>query len=1378
MEKCFRYSLLWLVGLIVLGGVSASASAPSYRIEVKSKFHSKHHRDKLWGVVYPNDANEQVAGKDVREFPHVETFYSYDKSVAGYKDPAWSETNDAWRFVKQFAVSNGVVYWMKPTENVINYWNTITGEVGAFQPYNEAGQQLELINKIGYGSITQDWKGNLIFAYYTAQDQAVQGYGTIDGRNTAYGTLVPNVVRLTDMSGNYSQNCAMEWIEGTYKTKPATGVVQTRHPNIPKSDINSLTSTPEGTEVHTQYLTASGDLYDMHWSSSSVYSGYSGGYVFEAYNNIVFANMFANGKYANWYLNYKVQHRPTPTSDYVTTTPYSSYIHEGVYRECDVLEYFWSSPGVAYAEFSHPGGDFLNDGVQYDLLGNLNQYYAYDYGTQDYLPDYKLDGADVALTQTGYDLTAGMESDSIKGHRVLINSSWLNRVPNQYIGAPYNTYVRDGSIDIRTCSYDGGFDPDGVDSDGNPRQWLGNPTRNYTKVATGYGYRNIKCTSPVGGIAVNCWNEIERVNDNVLALYTHVPGQGFSKYFITAVEENNPVTNITFERLCYDSDISNTAPEYVEKGKVKIKLSWAAQKYDRKTLNRYEVWYKTYKRDANGNLVTDCNDTWIKAGVSNIEYAGNNYYPDYDNGNYLEGSQNVANAPRGVFYHDLPYGGSSTSDTSDDYDLSYEYMIIPIYDDSDHRGTEAVLGTKIPSAAPRCPLNATLSQEKEMSSNSTDTLYSFNLKLDVTPNANLEIPYSTAGGKASTPTYWVVIDADNAAQRDSIGNALKSATALVCVDENGNELTGVTATVGADAGITMTANNCYHYYVSGYNVTVTGFDRVYTSSDKFPSLVWKNVDPRIKYKVKVYCNALIEYNFIGTPRVEEEMTIPVPTWSLPEAWFHKLAGKGATYGELTGEGENQPMGAFRRINPETGKVELTNPVTLDNANYYGTNGGAITPIYVTDDVIGSLNDDTGLYENYGWIIDYSLFIYDAKGNQVQRAEFYGQNNKDGYAVCYSNAHNVICDAIGLPVPYKVKDAEDGRTRKVYDPTQGGYTTKLVVEYIRVSDGLAFTKEAKGTLDLGVTTLPELDVYENDNSVVPGSLYPRPGSHYWWDGQYTEGYHDKYYDAAVMFSWESGYDELNRYLGYYAASHLICYGHYETPEATTWTKYLAGSVLTDSEVAGYNEAMNALDGGIGYGSAVNDVVQTNWSALAIANNKVPMQIHYVHGSDEALTSNSAADIKFDVVLTAEYPVIMSGISTSASYPDEINICDIIAAEDPSTYEIRGAERYMQVMTVPTSLSDMYVTSASVTTGVEGVLTEACGGVRLYPNPVGSTFTLQAPMALGEVSIFSADGQLVKVVKDCDDAIVKINVDDLPRGMYIVHALGVAKIMIKE
>ena len=82
---------------------------------------------------------------------------------------------------------------------------------------------------------------------------------------------------------------------------------------------------------------------------------------------------------------------------------------------------------------------------------------------------------------------------------------------------------------------------------------------------------------------------------------------------------------------------------------------------------------------------------------------------------------------------------------------------------------------------------------------------------------------------------------------------------LIEVDENGNELTDVTVTVQDNATTNITANNCYHYPIVGYNVWVQHANRrvSYGGTNKFPSLVWKNVDPNISYKVKVYCNELV-----------------------------------------------------------------------------------------------------------------------------------------------------------------------------------------------------------------------------------------------------------------------------------------------------------------------------------------------------------------------------------------------------------------------------------------------------------------------------------------------------------------------------------------
>ena len=1060
--------------------------------------------------------------------------------------------------------------------------------------------------------------------------------------------------------------------------------------------------------------------------------------------------MFANGKYANWYLNYKVQHKPSPSSNYVTVTPNQNYISESLYRECDELEYFWSSPGVAYAEFAHPGGDFLNDGVQYDLLGNLNQYYAYNTTeTQDFLPSYTLadNGQSIASTQTGYDWTVGMESDSIKGQRVLINSTWMNRVPNQSIGDPYHTFVRDGGIDIRTCSYDGGFSANEVDGDGNPRQWLGKPTRNYTKVASGYGYNNTMCTSPVPSIAVNCWNELERVNDNVFALYTHVPGQGFSKYYITAVEQENPVTLNSIDYVCYKSSLKETDPDYVKLGSLKAKLTWTAQEHDRATLNRYEIWYKTYKRDADGALVTDCGDTWKRAGVSSIDYSDKKY------------SENR----QGVFYHELTYGGANTEDTSDDYDLTYEYMIIPIYDASDHRGSEAIFNRKLPSAAPRYPATSTLYQITE--GDDDNKKYSFDLKLDLTPNANINKPYTKEGVKASVPRYWVTIDADTDEERAALGKALNEATDLYAVDENGNKLTDVIITVNFDkenpnATYNVTANNCHHYAVKGYNVFLNHEKyRVNSTADKFPSLVWKNVDPQLKYKVNVVCQGVLEANFIPSPSVETEMTIPTPTWSLPEAGFHTLNG---VYGDLTGDGDNQPLGAYRLIN-NRGEHELSNRVTFDNANYYGTYGGAITPIRVTDNILGVKNSE-GKYVNNDWRIDYTLYVYDEKGDMIRNAQFYEQDHDAEFAACYSNELNVNCDVVGLPVEYTTEIAEDGRQRKIYTPTQKEYTTKIVVEYVRVSDNLSIIREVDGTLVLGGTSLPPLGVTSTQE--IQGSLFiPRVStsqteSHFWWN-ESNEGYYSRYFDALLLLKWKDD-SHLNRYMGYYAQTQDVCYGHYENASSSTWSRYASASVLSNSQIDEYISKVPDLVGGvIGYDGS------NNWSALAIEKEQLPMKVHYVHGDNGENTSLKNSDVKFDITMTAEYPIIVKE-----------GLYGVIAAENPSTYSLKNENIYMDVLTVPTKLNNAYVSNVNISTGVEGIITDACGGVTLYPNPVGSSFTLRAPMTIKNVKIFTMSGQVVKIVNDCDDTTVSINVEELPKGLYIVNTLGISQIMIKQ
>ena len=410
-----------------------------------------------------------------------------------------------------------------------------------------------------------------------------------------------------------------------------------------------------------------------------------------------------------------------------------------------------------------------------------------------------------------------------------------------------------------------------------------------------------------------------------------------------------------------------------------------------------------------------------------------------------------------------------------------------------------------------------------------------------------------------------------------------------------------------------------------------------------------------------------------------------------------------------------------------------------------------------------------------------LKVYDGD-EHVYTADFNFQTDPGGWATVYSNINNVICDFVGMNVDYTTEIGEDGRERKVYNPIPKTYKVLVDLEFYRFEGEKEFkectkvlrTKEFE--LELGTTTLPTLDVNNISGNAVLGALYQRGESHFFYNGLNDEGYYPFYYDAAMLFNWTNE-RTLNRYMGYYGASKAKCYGHYENKEhnPNTWVEYHAGSVLPDGEVDLLNQSTNPVltdYAKIGYNEN-----NRNWSAQAIANDQLPMMIHYVHGSNSSLVTNEASpasnekavsDIKFDVTLTAEYPIVVH---------DPNHFSNVFIAEDPSKYQINSSTREMNVMTVPTSLSDMYVNSAKVTTGVEGIITDAYGGIKLYPNPVVSTFTLEAPMTINVVKIFTSDGQLVKVVKGINDTKASINVEDLPRGIYIVNTLGIAKMMIR-
>ena len=1355
MRKLFK-RVLSLVAIAIVGmpQVSIADSNPnddlSYSMQIKSVGYSKQTTSGLKGVVYTEPIyTDYATATNKKNWPMVEAKTNYsdyqDKFsfVANYKDfYNGTTTTNKTCYVKQFGVSMGVVYWIVPTKDVIYYWNTVTGEVGEFTPqktYDGANYAFDGATT-GYGNITQDWYGNLVHQWNNVTGADIntpaRGFAIYKAPST-YGVALTSETakpKLSDMT-----TCNVPYDRGTLNAA-GTGVIvdswdrmTTPNPNIPSTARQTLWGKSVGTPVAMDYMGASGDFWGGSdvWAPSTYFRGKASGYLFFAYNNLIFGQMIAEGGYANWYLNYvmRYHHYQTSINANLSTAPNSvsldvanGHSREFMFRECDVREYFWSVPFTGLYESPGPSSTTT---VYHDAICVMprNYYSGNTYQKTDWM--------------------SAPEIDSIKGYRVLINSLNLNTEAASLTG-------RNGAIDINVCEY---TNHDYVLSTKE------SPSRTYTRIGYAFAYNNEDNTNPLTGHSVNSWNELERVNNNVFALYTHVPGQGFSKYFITAVEEDNPVTytsgstaveGVKVERRCY-SEGTNTVP-----GSVDALISWNAQKYDRETLNNYEVWYRTYKRDDSGNLVTLCDDTWSLAGTSSISYADGNYYPDYADGDNVDGDYNPENAPKGSFTHKaIPYGGADTEDTSDDYDIVYEYMVIPIYSASNHRGTEAYGNTTITSSAPRIPVNGTLSQIKE------GDKYSFNLKLDVETNSNLTVPFADNKVKASITKYVLV------AEDEETATALSQATSVECLTS------GMTVTTGQGITPVFASHNCSHYTANGYYAIVEGFSAVSASGTALPSLVWHNVNPEVEYKVKVYGVANRGYNFVGTGDIIAKMTVPGASTSMSMAEFLPLHADD-DYSSMQRD-EILPMGAKLR----KGSDEVTNPIALKHANTLGTRGSVINPLDVTEEVLAN------------WKVQYTYHVLQ-NGAVIKTSTL---ESSDENAALYSKDAPVIVDVLGLPIEktdwniydqMNLTDAQkavnDNITKQQYDAPAtiaNLFETKVDVAYTRKNNSVMVsnTNGTKSTISIDPTTPFSKLSITGESSL--GALFQRKGSHFYYENAENNGYYPYYYDAGIQWVWGEYSDNLNKYIGYHAVTQTECAGHYETTSSTTWTQYYAANVLSDTQVEEYNTALEKSGitkflSGIGY----DGTQSTDWSDLASTQRKLPMNIHYVWGGSSLVaTSEERSAIKMSVIITTDYPMIegvMLKVNEYNADKDYSMMSNAVSLADDESQPVAT----MNMISVPTTLKNVSVDFTTTVTGVEGVITNATGGVMLYPNPVGSTFTLQAPMAMGEVKIFTMEGQLVKVVKDINDTMVSINVDELPQGMYIVNTLGIAKIMIKQ
>ena len=1386
MKKLLKGALS-LALIAAVGTPQINASTPTYQIEVKSKKYSKQTTKKLYGLVY----TEAYTGYGDANWPLVECYTPFVEANDAFI--ATDETGTSKKFlIRQFGVSMGVVYWINPTQNVIHYWNTFTGEVGTDTPekglrgsatptkhkglnyvcgdipgqtgfaYPFSGAQT------GVGSVTQDWGGNIVHQWNNVSGANIntptQGFAVYRAP-AKYGQLIDFEPRLSDMTTQtmpYKRRKidSSGLLVGTQSDISSYNEDATPNPNWVGNQIywnkNSYyhawnADYAGSVKKPIDFLGASGNLFDNDADVPSEYFyGYWGGQIFLTYNGITFGSMFADGQYANWYLNYDLYANSKPISSVEMTDASYTNAYEGItteitkykpgsysmetypreymYREYTPLEYVWVLPvSGSYEVVSRNGYKWTADPRVFEKNEKGENLTMYTSSHERYL----------YTMSNGYDAMNVPEADSIKGQRVMIHNMWLQFWPSDVAFSRSNTVfnMRDGQIQIRTCPYSGGYNT-------STGKWSGKPTHAYAQVGYGYGYNKqtndyvnkVNSTNfTATNTSVNCWSELERVNDNVLALYTNVPGKGFSKYYITAVEQDNPVTitGVT-QKMDVNNNIINT-------------ISWTPQEHDRGTIHRYQVYYRVKKSGASVYEKAQTIDgatqyPWTLAGVTEYEgkYAGQTF----------------------TFDHNAPYGGTNINDF---YDRVYEYMVMPIYDASSHFGTESSIVTKT-SAVPDCYLTGTFKQVTDNGGPNGETRYSFNVQLD---------PTIMAGTPSITTLSRMIIeplDATTAAE-------LKKATSIT---------TSAGTATAKDGSTTFTANGASVTTSNNYYVEVTGF--TVTENGKLPSIVWHNVDPDMTYKIKVYVEDTPTAFVLPSGEISTTLVVPCPTLSLTEASVHPLVGD---YSSLQNN-DILPLGAQRRV----GSNEVTNPVTLSNANTLGTKGSAINPLLVTDEVM----------ENWGIKYKYNIFK-DAKYLVAYDLE---ASDEAGGATYYSNSKKVIFDIVGLPIEREawtihdkmgLSDAQKAANENI---TKYGYNTSTVNKAYTAHIDVTYTRKDNNEITTyrgGEQDASSPIVFSD--AVKDGTIFPNLGVDFnspfvalkrdniHWDENCAEneGYFSVYYDAVAQWKWGDYIDNLNRYVGYHAVTSTNCVGHYVN-NSTTWIPYYAPSVLSDYYVEQTNISLGKAGNftynyngtaeplvmeGIGYdGSA-----KTNWSALAAKERKLPMQVHYVWGGNRELTNEQTdrESTSTKMLMTADYPIIESIYGATIIH----NAVAAINDDEDSYYTLieetnAGVTRMNMISSE--NHSGVYVDYVTTLTGVEGILVNAAGGVKLYPNPVGSTFTLQAPIAMGEVKIFTMDGQLVKVVKDINDTMVSINVDELPQGMYIVNTLGEAKMMIKE
>lgn len=402
--------------------------------------------------------------------------------------------------VKQIAVSNDIVYGIKPGLNVLSYWN----------PSSNTTADIDLGKVAGFAICTDDYD-NLVFAAGNAYNAAPITSVRVVKKSSGLGVLVEPTT-----SGQYKDIT----ISNVYNPS-ANGFVSGR----------------------TDFFFASGNCYEGRgalWFTD-------GAYVIkvELYNGTA------------TYLRKYTLHKMNVTASDGEFTEYfggTSMSFENVIRPIGYNRFLFQNNNVLALMTIQEQGSVVE--------------------VTDYPGWYRSPGADL---------------DSIGGHEILVR-------PNQ-TGRNWDCKI---TVVDRTT---GNNIASGINALG-------------TAVTKTDGTSELTNN---GLTAVNAWCELDRIDDQTLALYTIVPRRGVAKYLIKVndLPTPNPCTNVV-AGTPYESDVF--------KGRQDVDITWTAPSgatpteyavYAESNIDSYSVPVNTTEHQFYGATAKKPSSGWVKLGTTN-----------------------------------------------------------------------------------------------------------------------------------------------------------------------------------------------------------------------------------------------------------------------------------------------------------------------------------------------------------------------------------------------------------------------------------------------------------------------------------------------------------------------------------------------------------------------------------------------------------------------------------------------------------------------------------------------------------------------------------------------------------------------------------------